>query len=209
MFERFKKMYGVERDTVDAATIWTDPRLNGIDGYATFAQEYAGASFRGGFYRVHDDQTGPQALSLVADAFPELSERACPFGYDWLGRQFAVDSGRVAAGDPQVLLLEPGTGEALEIPVGFSEFHEVELIEHPDAALASGFFRDWSSANHHELPLLRDQCVGYRVPLFLGGQDTVENLEVSDLDVYWSICGQLRRAETGSFLDGRRRDELS
>jgi hypothetical protein len=29
--------------------------------------------------------------------------------------------------------------------------------------------------------------------LFLGGQDVVENLEVSDLEVYWSICGQLRR----------------
>jgi hypothetical protein len=36
--------------------------------------------------------------------------------------------------------------------------------------------------------------VGYRVPLFLGGSDTLENLEVTDLDVYWTICGQLRLA---------------
>jgi hypothetical protein len=34
--------------------------------------------------------------------------------------------------------------------------------------------------------------VGYGVPLFLGGQDVVDNLELTDLDVYWSVCGQLR-----------------
>jgi hypothetical protein len=32
--------------------------------------------------------------------------------------------------------------------------------------------------------------VGYRVPLFLGGTDTVENLERGDMDVYWSLTSQ-------------------
>ncbi|MGW6275929.1 hypothetical protein [Kribbella sp. NPDC055071] len=32
------------------------------------------------------------------------------------------------------------------------------------------------------------------MPLFLGGQDVTENLEVCDLDVYWSMRGQLRLA---------------
>jgi hypothetical protein len=35
--------------------------------------------------------------------------------------------------------------------------------------------------------------VGYKVPLFFGGQDAVENLELADLDIYWSISGQFRR----------------
>ena len=43
------------------------------------------------------------------------------------------------------------------------------------------------------MPLKADECVGYRVPLFLGGQDVVDNLEVSDLGVYWSLCAQLRQ----------------
>ncbi|MBJ7353947.1 MAG: DUF1851 domain-containing protein [Thermoleophilaceae bacterium] len=128
----------------------------------------------------------------MADAFPEFAQRVCPFGYDWLGRQFAVDSGRVEDGQPQVLMLEPGTGEALEIPVDFAVLHDEELVEHSDAALASAFFRAWSEVNPDALPLLRSQCVGYKVPLFLGGNDTAENLEVSDIDVYWTICGQLR-----------------
>ncbi len=35
------------------------------------------------------------------------------------------------------------------------------------------------------------ECVGYRKPLFLGGQDVIDNLEISDMEVYWSLCGQL------------------
>ncbi|MBF4766630.1 DUF1851 domain-containing protein [Nocardioides agariphilus] len=192
MFERFWAAYSGLRDTSEAGSVWTHQRLKALDGYIAFAREFAGASFDGGVYRVHDDRTGPQALSLVTDAFPEFAERVCPFGYDWLGRQFAVDSGRVVGQEPQVLLLEPGTGEALEIPFSFAAFHDVELVDHSDAALASAFFADWSRSNTDQLPLRRDECVGYRIPLFLGGDDTLVNLEVSDIDVYWTLCGQLR-----------------
>ncbi len=109
---------------------------------------------------------------------------AC-FGFDWLGRQFSLDAGG-DAGDPEVVLFEPGTGQALEIPVPFSAFHDGELVENADAALALTSFRAWAGV------LRFDQCAGYGVPLFLGGADEFANLEVIDLDVYWTICGQLR-----------------
>lgn len=192
MFERFRAEYVSLRDPDTAASAWRHERFAAVEGYGEFTAEFAGASFGGGLYRVHDDQTGPRALALVAEAYPELAERVCPFGYDWLGRQFAIDSGRIDAGQPLVLLLEPGTGEALEIPLPFLALHEKELIEYADAALAAAFFRAWSALNPSG-PLRRNQCVGYRVPLFLGGRDDVGNLELSDIDVYWSICGQLRR----------------
>jgi hypothetical protein len=34
-----------------------------------------------------------------------------------------------------------------------------------------------------------------------GGKDTVDNLEVIDLEVYWSLCGQLRQG-TRNLLPG-------
>jgi hypothetical protein len=37
----------------------------------------------------------------------------------------------------------------------------------------------------------RRQCVGYKIPLFLGGEDGPDNFEISDLDVYWHITAQL------------------
>jgi len=37
----------------------------------------------------------------------------------------------------------------------------------------------------------------YKRPLFLGGSDTTDNLEISDLEVYWLLVGQLIREAKG------------
>jgi hypothetical protein len=173
--------------------MWREPRLLAATGYAELAGRFAGSSFQNGLYRLHDAASGPRAQSLINEAFPSFSARACPFAFDWLGRQFALDDGRKAAGEPLVLLLEPGTGQALEVPMPFSAFHDEELVDYHDAALATGFFVTWAQHNASALPLATNRCVGYRVPLFLGGGDIVDNLEVVDVDVYWSICAQLRQ----------------
>jgi len=86
-------------------------------------------------------------------------------------------------------MLKPGTGEALEIPATFMDFHNQELIEYQDAVLAVQFYREWE-ASGGKSPAF-DQCVGYQKPLFFGGSDTIQNLELTDIDVYWSVVGQL------------------
>ncbi len=91
-----------------------------------------------------------------------------------------------------MLLFEPGTGEVLEIPFSFADFHE-QLDELQEAALAGSFYAAWTQANPELPPLSVAHCIGYKVPLFLGGKDTIENLEVFDLEFYWSMSGQLRR----------------
>ena len=62
---------------------------------------------------------------------------------------------------------------------------EFSLGEH-DACLASEFFNEWFEANGNFV-LPHNKCVGYKVPLFLNGEDDIENLEVSDMEVYWEI----------------------
>jgi hypothetical protein len=192
MFERFAANFPVLPGGQMPGMTSRDDRLLACAGYAELADRFAGCSFENGLYRFHDRLTGPSAAELVTEAFPQFASRACPFGYDWLGRQFAVDSGRCERGEPLVLLFEPGTGEALEIPFPFARFHE-QLEELREPALAVSFFASWAGANPGSLPLGSRQCVGYRVPLFLGGKDTVENLEVTDLEVYWSLSAQLRQ----------------
>lgn len=83
----------------------------------------------------------------------------------------------------------------LETPCSAESFHEVELIDYREAALAESFFHSWLNAGGS--PPLRTQCVGYRQPLFLGGTDTVPNLELTDLNVYWDIAVQLLRQTRG------------
>ncbi|MFI5729195.1 T6SS immunity protein Tdi1 domain-containing protein [Kribbella sp. NPDC051587] len=126
----------------------------------------------------------------VDAAFPEFRGRFEVFGFDWLGRQFATDRARGEALDPEVMIVEAGTGEALEVPVPFSKFHDEELVDYSEEALAVSFYLQWQSQTPS--PLEFGQCVGYQVPLFLGGKDQVENLELMDIEIYWDIMGRLR-----------------
>ncbi|MBB6626240.1 DUF1851 domain-containing protein [Nocardioides sp. KIGAM211] len=129
---------------------------------------------------------------LALNAFPAFSERVQCFAVDWLGRQFAVDRSRPDRdGQPQILMLDVGVGEVLEMPGSLRDFHESELIDYHDAALASSYYSQWRRDSGDTAPLTSTECVGYRIPLFLGGVDDTSNLERSDADVYWSLCGQM------------------
>ncbi len=139
---------------------------------------------------------------IVGEAFPDFKQRVLCFSYDWLGRHFALDFRRLEGDQYLVLMLEPGTGQALEIPATFRDFHERELIEFRSEALASDFYQSWLSSGRPQPNL--SECVGYRKPLFLGGEDVLNNLELVDMEVYWSVCGQLlarvRRMPEGSSI---------
>ena len=142
-----------------------------------------------GAYRRHRPEDVARFTDLAIEAFPEFEGRIECFGADWLGRQFATDRLRVADGEPQVIMLEPGTGEALEIPVDQHAFHDEELVQEPDAAAAYSFFTQWAASGGTKPAY--DQCVGYKQPLYLGGADDLGNLELVDFEVYWSISAQL------------------
>ncbi len=156
-----------------------------------------GRSFAGGLYRIHDQAAAARWDSEVVDAFPDFVDRITCFGCDWLGGQFALDSARTdPSGQPLVLLFEPGTHEALALPVNLTQFHEDELIQEAHAALAEPFYREWRAQSGDDVPLGPGECVGYRVPLFLGGKDDVDNLERTDAEVYWSLTGQMGNRST-------------
>ena len=56
--------------------------------------------------------------------------------------------------------------------------------------MAANFFSEWYEASdYYELP--HNKCVGYKVPLFLNGEDVLDNLEVSDIEVCWEIMEPL------------------
>lgn len=148
-----------------------------------------------GAYRQHRPEDAARFTQLAVGAFPAFKGRVECFGADWLGRQFALDQRRLIVGVPQVVMLEPGTGEALEIPVDHAGFHTQEIVEEPDAAVAQSFFRQWLAGGGRRPDYA--QCVGYRKPLYLGGADDVTNLELVDFEVYWTLSAQLLRQIRG------------
>ncbi|WP_255769136.1 T6SS immunity protein Tdi1 domain-containing protein [Pseudarthrobacter sulfonivorans] len=186
MFETFAKSFtpssresAASRNTPDDAV----PILQNL------FETYGGTTFEGGLYRVHDVASSREASEAAAFAFPALKAPLLCFGFDWLGRQFALDFRRGSAEKPGVVLLEPGTGEALEVPVAFSDFHDYALFRYRDSCLFPEALEDWCAGGGPAPEF--NQCIGYKTPLFLGGSDDESNLELTDIDVYWSIMGQL------------------
>jgi hypothetical protein len=160
-------------------------------GLQPFLEQRAGQSIHDGLYRVVDQATYSLGQEFVQAGFPHLAARVQCFGYDWLGSLFCLDSARMVNGGRGVLLLEPGTGKELAIPVNLESFHDEMVFPQPHALFCQDFYFRWlASGGSAPGP---DQCVGYKKPLFLGGKDEVENLELSDLDVYWTISAQLIR----------------
>lgn len=88
-----------------------------------------------------------------------------------------------------MLLVDLGFNQALEIPASFVAFHDTELVDYASEALAAPFFQQWLSAGGARPAL--GQCIGYRVPPTLGGADELSNLELTDMEVYWGIVGQI------------------
>ncbi len=108
------------------------------EGQTSFPNEEAfyaalnGKSFKNGIYRIFAKQDRKKWGKIVEEAFPKYSGLIDVFGYDWLGRIFAINKTKGT-----VLLFEPGTGEVLSTPASFVDFHDIEIAEYPNDSLAS------------------------------------------------------------------------
>jgi hypothetical protein len=193
MFEQFLRI--LPRDPEEDVGSFGDPSVPNIVGLQELLGSFGGASFAGGLYRI----VRPKDLEMwqlrVESAFPQFEKRIVCFGYDWLGSAFALDPNRLVGAQPGVVMFEPGTGKALEMPSNILSFHNLGLKEFGEAALAIGFFQRWLSIGGRAPSTM--QCVGYKKPLFLGGNDDVTNLELSDIDVYWHVMARLIRRTRG------------
>lgn len=193
LFEIFRQNFAIEsRVAADANLQAADTKIPGLN---QLLASFGGASFRHGLYRIIRAQDMARWNSRVSLGFPEFAGRIICFGYDWQGTAFALDNQRQEEGEPGVLMFEPGTGEALEVPANIRTFHEVQLIQNADAVLVPNIYADWREAGGAEPAFT--QCIGYKRPLFLSGEDAVDNMELSDLEVYWHIMGQIMAKAKG------------
>lgn len=187
MYEDFLSAFPSDGGTAEP---FNDPRLAQLDGFNELVGLGAGLSFGKGIVRIHSEREALRASGLIRESFPAYGDRVVPIAKDWLGRQFAVPLADGAARPGLLLLIEPGSGEVFEIDCRVVDLFNVEMVADPETFLASDLFEEWREENPVMLP--SDQCVGFKVPLFLGGEGSVDNLEVCDESVYWSLFGQMR-----------------
>jgi T6SS immunity protein Tdi1, C-terminal len=168
--------------------------------------EYGGTSYDGGVYRIFNSQDAKRWTQTLRRFFPSESDSVEAFGRDWQGNVFGL---RCRLGSRGVLLFQPGTGDVFEVADSIESFHNEELTQHAEEALSQSLWQAWRS--NFPAPTIA-QCVGYKMPIFLGGDVAVENLVIADLDVYWDVTGQLleqvRELPEGTPIKGVKLDYL-
>jgi hypothetical protein len=187
VFEAFQRNFTADPERAPGrASAHPSSSIPGID---ELIARFGGLSFNRGLYRIVRASDLDRWQARVSLAFPHIGPRVTCFSYDWLGRAFAADPQRMEQGRAGIVMFEPGTGDVYEVPCNVETFHDQELISDGDGALATGAHREWL-ARGGAAPAFT-QCIGYKVPLFLGGADDLDNFEQSDLEVYWDLMGQL------------------
>jgi hypothetical protein len=177
------------------STLVIDPTVQGTGGVyvpegatSAFADAgYCGRSFNSGLVRFHDSVSGPLYRGHMLTAFPELAQLGIDvLAFDWMGRQVLT-----RAGTETLLLADPAIGEVGEFfEVG--EFSQALRIDAASRAFEGELYAAWRAAvGAGERPIAFTDGVQYAVPLFLGGEASVTNLDLIDLDVMWTITAQL------------------
>jgi hypothetical protein len=151
--------------------------------------ELGGKTFNAGVYRVYRWADIEIATKRVCSMFPALTGSIFVFAADWLGQQFAINAKQIVNGVPTVVFYNFGIPDCSYTDTDIYTFHTHEMVDCPNDAVAEGYFKSWQE--FAPAPISPGQCVGYKIPLFLGGKDVLENLNLSDMDVYLSVCRDL------------------
>jgi hypothetical protein len=145
-----------------------------------------GKSFANGLYRVHGFSSSIRWSLIIGQYFSKYESKLFPFGFDWMGRQFCMSTVRSGV----LFMLDPATGEDFELEQDIDRLHDDDFVDDTDDMLAIELFK--KVMKYHNLKEIGyNECLGYKVPLFLGGKDSIENYELSDIEVYWGIVSQL------------------
>jgi Domain of unknown function (DUF1851) len=169
------------RFSADLSSIDTrDSKLNAL------FSECGGISIDHGLYRVHSYRSSMRWSNILNKFFPVYKGKIAPFGYDWLGRQYGI----IFSVDNVIAIFDPSTVESFQLAGNLLDFHNKDLVFAKDETVSAEAFHSFS----HKIAIKNlgyDQCVGYNIPLLLGGKDEFGNLEITNMEVYWQLQGQI------------------
>ena len=148
--------------------------------------ECGGVSVSSGLYRVHSFKTSIHWSQILNRIFRNYNGEIIPFGYDWLGRQYC----KLSSQNNVIAMFDPATIEGYQLAGNIVSFHEKDLVFERDETVSENTF--YSLLKFLAIEALKNsECIGYRVPLLLGGEDKYSNFEITDLEVYWEMQAQI------------------
>jgi hypothetical protein len=175
-----------------------------VPDYTRFMAAYGRPSFDAGLLRF----VGNRGLSASewngADGWRQMwpgRSRMVVFAYDWLGRQYALDTARRDGDEPLVTLLDPADGAALESDFTFLAFIEGLCGELGVSLLSKELHAAWRRIGGRA-PGVRE-CVCFKHPLRLGGKQSVANMELGDMAVHLVFMKQIHARIAEAQAKGR------
>ncbi|NKE10538.1 T6SS immunity protein Tdi1 domain-containing protein [Kocuria sp. CPCC 104605] len=151
-------------------------------------EDWCGASLNRGLLRVHNDETGAEATSQLHDAFGEGSTDLVVFATDWQAIHYAAG---VLEDGTTVVVAGDIASASLEVIAPLDEFLTFVTT---DRKAEQYFDRDDFNRfrlKNRLLGLQFNECASYKTPPMLGGQNTIENRDLTDLEVHWGLFGQI------------------
>ncbi|GAA3375492.1 hypothetical protein GCM10020367_43510 [Streptomyces sannanensis] len=153
-------------------------------------ERMAGRTLANGFLRFHTPDSAHESYAACARMIEGLEGRYFPFAFDWMGRELLFDIREPGRRPRYVIAVDPAEGEYLRTDLSLDEFF-VAVADEDEDALAFPYFEEWRATDPGSGLLGFDQVVGYKVPLSLGGEDSVANMELTARRVYFELSTQI------------------
>ncbi len=164
---------------------WT--QLNEVNPqFNQVTKSLSGKQIENGLFTFMWPEESKKWSNLMASYFNFQNMKLLCFAFDWSGKVFALNS----IDDGFIYCLDPATFEWFELETGVEDFLNIELVDSIEELLEWPRFRNFMRTNSL-LNLKDNYCVGFKKPLFLGGEDDDENFELTEMEVYWGLNHEL------------------
>jgi len=176
------------------------PELNGVSDplFQEFWTRFNGCLVGDGLFQIFTPELSSQWHDQMQQFWPEFPFRGLCFGANSLGQIFFAEPGIVENSKLPIGFFSPTDGDVSLISDSMEEFigQTISDSEEHNEVFLLLFFKEWLADGNQ--PPKYGECLGYVRPLFFGGKDVNENMEIIDMDVYWTVTGaiinKIRRA---------------
>lgn len=187
IFKRFLEEYRITREVQGEKPILNDRMASsGI-------QELPLGVYNNGIYTFVTRAEATVLNELAARVFSLTAGKVTVYAVDWMGRLFASNANFLdSAGSSTMFCLDFADATSFTTEVDFETFHNRTAVDMKRELFNLDQYDDWIA--HGPAPSDAESCIGYKIPLFLGGKDCRENMELTDRAVYLHLQAELSLA---------------
>lgn len=143
-----------------------------------------GKIYNNGLFEIYSKQKSNIFTPIIEEEFTNAKSRIVSFSRDWMNRQLCVTNYEPY----HVLIFDLNFKEILHVDVDLKKFFEKEIIEHTNDVFFAEYYKEFIEEKGC---LDCGKCAGYKVPPVLGGDDSIENMEIVDCEVDAELIKQI------------------